>query len=171
MLEAARLRQRTNYDLEMLRETGVCSGVENYSRHLARREPGSRPWTLLDYFPDDFLLFVDESHMTIPQVRGMYFGDKARKDVLVEYGFRLPSALDNRPLTFAEFEKRISPGGLRLGDARPVRARAQRADRRAADPPDRPARSEHRGQADQGPDRRPDGADQASGSHAASGRW
>src|SRR5215213_157529 len=107
VLEAARLRQRTNFDLEMLRETGVCSGVENYSRHMSRRAAGSRPWTLLDYFPDDFLLLADESHMTIPQVRGMYFSDKARKDVLVEHGFRLPSALDNRPLTFTEFEERI----------------------------------------------------------------
>jgi len=107
ILEAARLRQRTNFDLEMLRETGICSGVENYSRHLARRAPGSRPWTLLDYFPDDFLLLVDESHMTLPQVRGMFFSDKARKDVLVEHGFRLPSALDNRPLTFPEVEQRI----------------------------------------------------------------
>src|SRR5215216_1222832 len=107
VLEAARLRQRTNFDLEMLRETGVCSGVENYSRHMSRRAAGSRPWTLLDYFPDDFLLLIDESHMSIPQVRGMYFSDKARKDVLVEHGFRLPSAQDNRPLTFAEFEERI----------------------------------------------------------------
>jgi excinuclease ABC subunit B len=107
ILEAARLRQRTNFDLEMLRETGICSGVENYSRHMARRAAGSRPWTLLDYFPDDFLLLSDESHMGMPQVRGMYFSDKARKEVLVEHGFRLPSALDNRPLTFAEFENRI----------------------------------------------------------------
>jgi excinuclease ABC subunit B len=104
ILEAARLEQRTMFDLEMMRETGFCNGVENYARHLSAREPGSRPWTLLDYFPDDFLLFVDESHVAIPQVQGMYFGDRSRKETLVEYGFRLPSALDNRPLTFHEFE-------------------------------------------------------------------
>src|SRR5947199_1682941 len=107
LLEAQRLRQRTNFDLEMLRETGTCHGVENYSRHLARRPAGSRPWTLLDYFPPDFLAFIDESHISLPQVRGMYGGDRSRKEVLVEYGFRLPSALDNRPLTFAEFEQRL----------------------------------------------------------------
>jgi excinuclease ABC subunit B len=107
LLEAQRLRQRTNFDLEMLRETGTCAGVENYSRHLARRPAGSRPWTLLDYFPPDFLAFIDESHISIPQVRGMYFGDRSRKEILVDYGFRLPSALDNRPLTFAEFEQRL----------------------------------------------------------------
>jgi excinuclease ABC subunit B len=107
LLEAQRLLQRTNFDLEMLRETGTCHGIENYSRHLARRPAGSRPWTLLDYFPPDFLMFIDESHMSIPQARGMFFGDKARKDILVEYGFRLPSALDNRPLTFKEFEDRL----------------------------------------------------------------
>jgi excinuclease ABC subunit B len=107
LLEAQRLRQRTQYDMEMLSETGFCAGVENYSRHLSRREPGSTPWTLLDYFPDDFVCFVDESHMTIPQVRGMYNGDRARKDILVEFGFRLPSALDNRPLMFHEFEARL----------------------------------------------------------------
>src|SRR5438132_1476041 len=107
LLQAQRLRQRTNFDLEMLRETGTCAGVENYSRHLARRPAGSRPWTLLDYFPPDFLAFVDESHISIPQVRGMYFGDRSRKEILVDYGFRLPSALDNRPLTFAEFEQRL----------------------------------------------------------------
>src|ERR671931_341209 len=107
LLEAQRLRQRTNFDLEMVRETGTCHGVENYSRHLARRPAGSRPWTLLDYFPPDFLAFIDESHISIPQVRGMYFGDRARKEILVEYGFRLPSALDNRPLTFEEFEQRL----------------------------------------------------------------
>ena len=107
VLEAARLEARTNYDLEMLREAGYCSGVENYSRHLAQRAPGSTPWTLLDYFPKDFLLLVDESHMSLPQIRGMYHGDRARKEVLVEYGFRLPSALDNRPLNFTEFEARV----------------------------------------------------------------
>jgi excinuclease ABC subunit B len=108
VLEAARLKHRTRFDLEMLRETGVCSGIENYSRHLAGREPGSRPWTLLDYFPDDFLMLIDESHIALPQVHGMYGGDRSRKEVLVEYGFRLPSALDNRPLRFDEFEDRLS---------------------------------------------------------------
>ncbi len=108
LLEAQRLEQRTRYDIEMLREVGYCTGIENYSRHLSQRPPGSPPWTLLDYFPEDWLLFVDESHMTIPQVQGMYRGDRSRKEVLVEYGFRLPSALDNRPLRFDEFEERIN---------------------------------------------------------------
>src|SRR6059036_2520681 len=107
LLEAQRLGQRTRFDLEMMRETGTCAGIENYSRHLARRPAGSRPWTLLDYFPPDFLMFVDESHISLPQVRGMFHGDRARKEILVDYGFRLPSALDNRPLTFAEFEQRL----------------------------------------------------------------
>ena len=108
ILEAARLESRTNYDLEMLQETGFCSGVENYARHLSQRPVGSAPWTLLDYFPDDYLLFVDESHMTLPQVRGMYGGDMSRKKTLVEFGFRLPSALDNRPLNFDEYEEHIN---------------------------------------------------------------
>jgi len=103
IVEAQRLEQRTRYDLEMLQETGYCSGVENYSRHLSRRQPGEQPWTLLDYFPDDYLLMVDESHITLPQVRGMHGGDRSRKVTLIEYGFRLPSAADNRPLTFPEF--------------------------------------------------------------------
>ena len=107
-LEAARLRQRTTFDLEMMRELGYCSGVENYSRHLARRDAGSRPWTLLDYFPPDWLLMVDESHMSIPQVVGMYKNDRTRKEILVDFGFRLPSALDNRPLTFEEFEATVN---------------------------------------------------------------
>ncbi len=107
LLEAERLRQRTLYDLEMLQEVGYCHGIENYSRHLDGRAPGEPPWTLLDYFPDDFLVVIDESHMTIPQLRGMYHGDRSRKETLVEYGFRLPSALDNRPLTFEEFEGRV----------------------------------------------------------------
>jgi excinuclease ABC subunit B len=107
LLEAQRLEARTNYDIEMLRETGYCSGVENYSRHLSHRAAGSPPWTLLDYFPEDFLLFIDESHMSLPQIRGMYHGDISRKQTLVDYGFRLPSALDNRPLNFDEFEKHI----------------------------------------------------------------
>jgi excinuclease ABC subunit B len=108
LLEAQRLEQRTQYDLEMIREIGYCAGIENYSRHLERRPPGAPPWTLLDYFPPDYLLIVDESHMTIPQVRGMYNGDRSRKEVLVDYGFRLPSALDNRPLSFDEFEERVN---------------------------------------------------------------
>lgn len=105
LLEAQRIEQRTRYDLEMLREVGYCSGVENYSRHLDQRAAGSSPWTLMDYLPSDYLLIIDESHMTIPQIRGMYHGDRSRKSVLAEYGFRLPSALDNRPLTFDEFEQ------------------------------------------------------------------
>ena len=108
LLEAQRLESRTRYDMEMMRETGYCGGVENYSRHLARRAAGSSPYTLMDYFPEDYLLFIDESHMTLPQLRGMFYGDKSRKEVLVEYGFRLPSALDNRPLNFGEFEERVN---------------------------------------------------------------
>ena len=107
LLEAQRIKQRTEYDIEMLRETGFCKGIENYSRIMSGREPGSPPFTLLDYFPKDFLLFVDESHVTLPQVRGMYGGDRSRKDTLVEFGFRLPSAYDNRPLTFDEFYERV----------------------------------------------------------------
>ncbi|MDY6835841.1 MAG: excinuclease ABC subunit UvrB [Chloroflexota bacterium] len=107
VVEAARLDARTNYDIDMLQEAGYCNGVENYSRHLARRHKGSTPWTLIDYFPDDFLLLVDESHMTLPQIRGMYHGDRSRKETLVEFGFRLPSALDNRPLNFDEFEQNV----------------------------------------------------------------
>lgn len=108
LLEAQRLKQRTNYDLEMLQEVGFCQGIENYSRHISGRTPGSAPFTLMDFFPEDFLLVVDESHVTVPQVRGMYAGDRSRKKTLVDYGFRLPSAYDNRPLNFEEFESRIN---------------------------------------------------------------
>ena len=108
LLEAQRIAERTNFDVEMMRETGFCSGIENYSRHLVGSAPGQPPCTLLDYFPDDFLIIVDESHITLPQVRGMYFGDRSRKKTLVDYGFRLPSALDNRPLNFEEFETHIN---------------------------------------------------------------
>ncbi len=108
LVEAQRLKQRTNYDLEMLQEVGFCQGIENYSRHISGRTPGSAPFTLMDFFPDDFLLVVDEAHVTIPQVRGMYAGDRSRKTTLVDYGFRLPSAFDNRPLNFEEFEQRVN---------------------------------------------------------------
>ena len=108
LLEAQRLEQRTRYDIEMLSEMGFCTGIENYSRHLELREPGTAPGTLLDFFPDDFLIIADESHVSVPQIRGMYEGDRSRKTTLVEYGFRLPSALDNRPLKFNEFESKIN---------------------------------------------------------------
>ena len=108
LIEAQRIEERTNFDLEMMKETGFCQGIENYSRHISGRKPGSAPYTLFDYFPDDFLLFIDESHATIPQVRAMYNGDRARKESLVNYGFRLPSAFDNRPLKFNEFEQKIN---------------------------------------------------------------
>ncbi|MGI9147097.1 MAG: excinuclease ABC subunit UvrB [Chloroflexota bacterium] len=134
LLEAQRLRQRTQYDIEMLSETGFCSGVENYSRHLSRREPGSTPWTLIDYFPDDFLCFVDESHMSIPQVRGMFNGDRARKDVLVEFGFRLPSALDNRPLMFHEYEARLGQTIYVSATPGPYELSVSRVDGSAAQP-------------------------------------
>src|SRR5258708_32506159 len=128
LLEAQRLEQRTRYDLEMMREVGYCSGIENYSRHLDQRPAGSAPWTLLDYLPDDYLLVIDESHMTVPQIRGMSGGDRSRKEVLVEYGFRLPSAMDNRPLNFDEFEDRMAqviytsatPGPYEEGHAQQV---------------------------------------------------
>ena len=126
LLEAQRLHQRTMFDVEMIKELGYCNGIENYSRHLSGRRPGEPPPTLIDYFPADFLLVVDESHVTLPQVRGMYHGDRSRKQVLVEYGFRLPSALDNRPLTYPEFEARVpqalyvsaTPGARRAGQGR-----------------------------------------------------
>jgi excinuclease ABC subunit B len=126
LLEAQRIEQRTRYDIEMLREVGYCSGIENYSRHLDQRPQGSPPWTLMEYMPSDYLLIIDESHMTVPQVRGMYNGDRSRKTTLVDYGFRLPSALDNRPLTFDEFEERM--GHTIYTSATPGPYELQRAD-------------------------------------------
>src|SRR5262249_60881689 len=112
LLEAQRLRQRTNFDLEMLRETGTCAGIENYSRHLTRRQPGEAPYTLMDFLPADTLIFVDESHVAVPQIGGMLGGDRSRKAALVEDGFRLPSAVDNRPLSFAGWEGRGRDAGF-----------------------------------------------------------
>ena len=118
LLESHRLRQRTQYDMEMLRELGFCSGIENYSRILDGRNPGDRPYCLLDYFPEDFVCFIDESHQTVPQIGGMHEGDRSRKQTLVDYGFRLPSALDNRPQTFAGVPVDHAADGVRVGDAR-----------------------------------------------------
>ena len=170
-LEAERLRQRTTFDLEMMRELGFCSGIENYSRHLARREAGSRPWTLLDYFPPDWLLIVDESHMTVPQVVGMYKNDRTRKEILVDFGFRLPSALDNRPLTFDEFEGHLNQ--VIFMSATPGPYELQRSERIVeqlirptgiVDPRDH-------GPPDRGPDRRPDRSHARPGRDAASACW
>ncbi len=111
LVEAQRIEQRTRYDIEMLKEMGFCQGIENYSRHINNLPPGRRPYTLIDYFPEDFMIVVDESHVSLPQIRGMFGGDRSRKQNLVEFGFRLPSALDNRPLNFEEFEN-IMPQGL-----------------------------------------------------------
>ena len=155
LLEAHRIRQRTEYDLEMMRELGFCNGIENYSRILDGRPAGSAPHTLLDYFPSDYVVFVDESHQTIPQIGGMYEGDRSRKQTLVDHGFRLPSALDNRPLRFDEFLAKVpqlvfvsaTPGAYR---APPLGRR-----RRAADPTDRDRRPRGRAPGDQEPDRRP----------------
>ena len=126
LLEAQRLHQRTMFDLEMIKEIGYCHGIENYSRHLTGRAPGEPPPTLLDYLPPDALLIVDESHQTVPQVRGMYHGDRSRKEVLVEYGFRLPSALDNRPLSFDEWETRV-PAGWSSSRRRPAPTSSQKS--------------------------------------------
>ena len=141
VLEAQRLHQRTLFDIEMMREIGYCHGIENYARHLSGRAAGEPPPTLLDYLPPDALTIVDESHQTVPQVRGMYHGDRSRKEVLVSFGFRLPSALDNRPLNFDEWRSRVGQGHLRVGDAGTLRARAeQRGGGRADHPADRAGR-------------------------------
>ena len=130
-LESHRLRQRTQFDMEMLRELGFCNGIENYSRILDGRKPGERPYCLLDFFPDDFVCFIDESHQTVPQIGGMYEGDRSRKQTLVDYGFRLPSALDNRPQTFDEFLADRAADRVRLGHPGRLRAHPLRPDRRA----------------------------------------
>ena len=136
LVEAQRLRQRTTYDMEMLREIGFCTGIENYSRVLSGREPGSAPYTLMDYFPKDYLLFIDESHVMLPQIRAMFHGDRARKQQLIDYGFRLPSALDNRPLNFDEFEERINQviyvSATPASTKRPARGRSSRRSARPA---------------------------------------
>ena len=132
LLEARRLHQRTMFDLEMMKELGYCRGIENYSRHLTGRSPGEPPPTLLDYIPREWMLFVDESHATIPQVRGMYFGDRSRKEILVKYGFRLPSALDNRPSEFHGIRKQAESGDLCLGDSGALRTHQSRGRGRGA---------------------------------------
>ena len=169
LLEAQRLRVRTEHDLEMLAETGICSGIENYSRHLDGRAPGQTPYTLLDFFPKDFLIVIDESHVAVPQLHGQYAGDRSRKDVLVEHGFRLPSAVDNRPLRFDEFVDRTpqtifvsaTPGPYEL-------ARVGRGGR-AGHPADRPGRPRGGAPADQGADRRPHGPDRGGREPPAAG--
>ena len=162
MLEAHRIRQRTEYDLEMMQELGFCNGIENYSRILDGRPAGSAPHTLLDYFPSDYVVFVDESHQTVPQIGGMYEGDRSRKQTLVDFGFRLPSALDNRPLRFDEFLARCRrrSSSRRRPGAWELRQSTQR--RRAADPADLPRRPGGRAAADKQPDRRPPERDPAS---------
>ncbi len=152
----------------MIKELGFTSGIENYSRILDGRPPGSPPHTLIDYFPDDFVVFVDESHQTIPQIGGMYEGDRSRKQTLVDYGFRLPSAIDNRPLKFDEFLDRVDAAGDGLGDAGAVRAGRVEPDRRADRAPDRDRRPRDRGARDEEPDRRPDERDQGASPRPAS---
>jgi excinuclease ABC subunit B len=150
----------------MIREIGSCAGIENYSRHMDQRPAGSAPWTLIDYFPDDYLLIVDESHMSIPQVRGMYNGDRSRKQVLVDYGFRLPSALDNRPLTFRRVLQTAEPGDLHQRHPRPLRTAARRAGRGSGDPPHGDLRPADHRPADRGADRMTGGTHPAAGSTA-----
>ena len=160
--------QRTEYDLEMMQELGFCNGIENYSRILDGRPAGSAPHTLLDYFPSDFVVFIDESHQTVPQIGGMYEGDRSRKQTLVDFGFRLPSALDNRPLRFDEFLAKVPQ--VVFVSATPGRVGAAQLDgrRRAADPPDRHRRPRGRAAADEEPDRRPARTRSAAARSAAS---
>ena len=155
MLEAHRIRQRTEYDLEMMQELGFCNGIENYSRILDGRPPGSAPHTLLDYFPTDFVVFVDESHQTVPQIGGMYEGDRSRKQTLVDFGFRLPSRARQPAAALRRVPREGAAGRVRLGDAGRVGAAPVDARRRAADPADLPRRPRGRAAADEEPDRRP----------------
>ena len=170
-LEAHRLRQRTEYDMEMLKEMGFTSGIENYSRILDGRPPGSPPHTLIDYFPDDFLMFLDESHQTVPQLGGMYEGDRSRKQTLVDYGFRLPSAMDNRPLRFDEFLQRVPQMVFVSATPGPYERAAFEPGRGADRAPDRHRRPRGRGARDQAPDRRPDERDQGAGRRSTSACW
>ena len=158
LLEAERLRMRTSYDLEMMREVGFCSGIENYSRHIDGRSPGTAPYTLLDYFPDDYLVVIDESHVTVPQLGGMYEGDLSRKTTLVEHGFRLPSAIDNRPLQFEEFAERARQVVYMSATPGPTSCASPRGGR-ADRPSDRARRPRGAGPPHQGPGRRPDRGD------------
>ncbi len=160
------------FDLEMIREIGYCHGIENYARHLTGRAPGEPPPTLLDYLPNDALIIVDESHQTVPQIRGMYHGDRSRKEVLVAYGFRLPSALDNRPLNFEEWEERVGQVVFVSATPGPVRAVQVAGRRRRADhPADRADRSADRRPAGQGPGRRSAAGDPRRARRAASACW
>ena len=172
LLEAQRLEERTRFDLEMMKELGFCHGIENYSRHLTGRAPGEPPPTLLDYLPRESLVVIDESHITVPQLRGMYRGDRSRKQTLVDYGFRLPSALDNRPLCFEEFEARVRQLHLCLRHPRPLRSEAGRRPGGGADrPPHRSHGPPDHGQARHQPGGRPPGGDPGPGRPKASGCW
>ena len=153
LLEAQRLRMRTQYDLEMMAEVGFCNGIENYSGPIDGRAPSEPPYTLIDYFPDDFLVVLDESHVTVPQLHGQYEGDRSRKNNLIEHGFRLPSAGDNRPLRFDEFIERINQCVFLSATPQPLRARGERSDRRADRAPHRSDRPRGHRAADERPDR------------------
>ena len=155
LLEAQRLRMRTQYDLEMIQEVGYCNGIENYSMHIDGRSYGEPPFTLLDYFPDDYLLVIDESHVAVPQLHGQYEGDRSRKNVLIDHGFRLPSAARQPPAALRRGDGAAQPGGVPVGDAGRVRDADVDAGRRADRPPDRPDGPRGHRQADEGPDRRP----------------
>ena len=172
LLEAQRLEQRTTFDIEMMEATGSCAGIENYSRYLTGRAPGEPPPTLFEYLPEDALLFVDESHVTVPQLGGMFRGDWARKDILAEYGFRLPSCRDNRPLKFEEWDAMRPQTRVRLGDPGPLGDGAHRRRlRRAGGAPDRADRPDRPDPADRDPGRRPDGRMPRGHRHAACASW